>query len=1271
MYKKFNMQGVYYSLLVNTPDPTMGSEEWLLALLNAVICYFKRSSKIDVKSGDRIGMSLRNTELNTDPVYISLRRADQLEGYVILDHIMKIFDSNKEFFINGHLTIQFDHIQMPHGTGRVTRKFGQTTADFIENKACYIKCTGSNNPDDKYCLPYALVLSRAWARVLDKASSHATFRKIKDSFILVRDEALQLCDDAGVRISDLYGGCSFDEVKMFQRILPQYQIVIYGSESVKIMYTDKRYEGKRVLNIMLHDNHYTAMRSVQACFGARYICFQCETHTNTKADHVCKYACTQCQVTPKCNTDQLKTSCSTCNRFFYGFDCYFNHLKKGKKGKKNTCELKKNCPKCKSSLSKGHICGKRRCFTCEKLVKKDNHLCFMPKYESKRQDKTYLYVFYDLETQQSSCLSEHEPDKFKHVPNLCVTQQVCSKCIKSTDMSVDCKTCGSRENVSNGSDCIQKLMDYLVEMKSKTITLINNNKTRTVPQFDQIIVLAHNNSSFDGQFVLKYIYDSDRFRQPRVIMNGTKIIEISLWNNAVKFIDSLIYFQKGLSELPKLFGFEGSKGHYPFLFNTDENEYYRGPIPSKKFYGYDNMMAEARESFDKWYGSHDSSYIFDNKKELISYCKMDVTILRKACVKFILSFWDSNQIDPFVDASTIAGACNKVFRSNYLIDNTIGILPANGYRLSENQSMAALKWLTFVEYDNNIEIQHAGRGREFQIPDVGRVDGYHKDSNTVLEFDGCYWHSCTACFPAYYANDISSEFVKRRDATQAKHDAIMNAGYRLVVMRECDFNRELEENPAVNELLNHHPMVINSPLRPREAFYGGRTNANTLYFKSDSQTKMHYYDICSLYPYINKTAKYPVGHPTVYVGEQCQNVSWEKMDGLMKVTISPPRGLSFPVLPSKIHDRLMFVLCHTCGVNLNQCPCEHGENERQLTGTWVMDEVKLAVQKGYKIVQIHEIWSYKVTQYDPVTGTGGFFSEFINHFLKIKTEASGWPKWCKSDEEKNIFIKKFFKRERILLDKNNIEDNPALRSMAKLMLNSFWGRFGMRSNLAKCKVVETARDLQSLIMSPKLDVQSVIPINESKMLLSYVMKDEAVEVNNSTNVVIAAFTTAYARMELYKYLEFLGEERVFYYDTDSIIFTSREGEAMPEKGDFLGQMTDELEGYGPGSYIIEFVSGGPKNYSYKVYSPTTNETHIVVKVKGVTLNYENSKIVNFDLMKKMVIDRKISSVELGNNSIRRTNIAEVYSTRVKKTYRENYTKRQKTGINHTTIPYGY
>jgi len=55
----------------------------------------------------------------------------------------------------------------------------------------------------------------------------------------------------------------------------------------------------------------------------------------------------------------------------------------------------------------------------------------------------------------------------------------------------------------------------------------------------------------------------------------------------------------------------------------------------------------------------------------------------------------------------------------------------------------------------------------------------------------------------------------------------------------------------------------------------------------------------------------------------------------------------------------------------------------------VVDEVKLAVRKGYEIIDIHEIYEYSVTQYYLKTGEGGLFVEYINTFLKLKAEARG------------------------------------------------------------------------------------------------------------------------------------------------------------------------------------------------------------------------------------------------------------------------------------------
>ena len=151
-----------------------------------------------------------------------------------------------------------------------------------------------------------------------------------------------------------------------------------------------------------------------------------------------------------------------------------------------------------------------------------------------------------------------------------------------------------------------------------------------------------------------------------------------------------------------------------------------------------------------------------------------------------------------------------------------------------------------------------------------------------------------------------------------------------------------------------------------------------------------------------------------------------------------------------MNNKLLFTLCRACSENQQQKPCQHNDEERSLTVTWVTDELKKALEKGYVVKRIYEVWHFDETeQYDPKTKTGGLFTDYVNTFLKMKQEASGWPEWCQSENDKWRHIRDYHEKEGILLDYNNIKNNHGLRALAKLMLNSFWGKFGQRSNMLR------------------------------------------------------------------------------------------------------------------------------------------------------------------------------------------------------------------------------
>ncbi len=91
------------------------------------------------------------------------------------------------------------------------------------------------------------------------------------------------------------------------------------------------------------------------------------------------------------------------------------------------------------------------------------------------------------------------------------------------------------------------------------------------------------------------------------------------------------------------------------------------------------------------------------------------------------------------------------------------------------------------------------------------------------------------------------------------------------------------------------------------------------------------------------------------------------------------------------------------------------------------------------------MYNYRETlQYDKELGQSGLFSEFKDFYLRIKQEASDYPAWVKSSPDvecaKDVYIEAYKENEGILLDKTKICKNPALDSLAKLLLNSFWGK---------------------------------------------------------------------------------------------------------------------------------------------------------------------------------------------------------------------------------------
>ena len=297
--------------------------------------------------------------------------------------------------------------------------------------------------------------------------------------------------------------------------------------------------------------------------------------------------------------------------------------------------------------------------------------------------------------------------------------------------------------------------------------------------------------------------------------------------------------------------------------------------------------------------------------------------------------------------------------------------------------------------------------------------------------------------------DKKDTLESRFERTKIKTALLREKGYTVIEMWECQFDKLMYKGSEVYVYTNDHPILKNTPLNPRDCLYGGRTGNTVEYYQASPHEKIKYVDVCSLYPWVCKYGKFPINHPLkIVVGDaKCKEIISEagglkNIDGLIKCSVLPPQNLYHPVLPCKMNNKLLFVLCRSCGETLNQkSVCNHDEDERKLHGTWITDEVIKAVSLGYRITNIQEIWRYETTQLDRATGSGGLFREFIDFFVQMKQEATGWPNDCSTEQSRLNYVEAFFNKEGVKLRYENIVKNSGLRQLAKLCLNSFWGSY--------------------------------------------------------------------------------------------------------------------------------------------------------------------------------------------------------------------------------------
>ena len=204
---------------------------------------------------------------------------------------------------------------------------------------------------------------------------------------------------------------------------------------------------------------------------------------------------------------------------------------------------------------------------------------------------------------------------YEHKPNLCIVHKVCVEYL-SQDVTPqsECGICGKNELIFRGMNTTGDFCQWLFSGE-------NNGAT----------TLCHNFKGYDSFPILKYLYQNGVL--PKIVRKGANTIEVPSCN--IRMIDSINCLPVALSKLQKMFGIkELQKGHFPHLYNRKNNQTsVLNHLPDAQFYKPDGMKSDDRETFLGWYTKHEKD-TFDFQQELLKYCRSDIDILRRCCLKF-------------------------------------------------------------------------------------------------------------------------------------------------------------------------------------------------------------------------------------------------------------------------------------------------------------------------------------------------------------------------------------------------------------------------------------------------------------------------------------------------------------------------------------------------------------------------------------------------------------------------------------------------------------
>ena len=1188
-----------------------------------------------------VRLVLNSDDLDT-PISLRFQHKRFVTTEAIFTEIRNVIQSRKMFVIDQDLRINIIYTTLPEGRG--PKKNGLKTKD---SRSIIQICNGES---DYLCLANSVVMGKG---IADKRDKRYMWR-LKRRGQFMHSESIELLENVGIPVENR--AYSLKDVERIQAKMEGYQIIVIEKNMTEEVLYMGPYAERRI--VVLHeDNHFDCIRDINTFLPIKKkLCFRCGKAYDMRYPHFkCMEICHICKG-ENCDSDEKIESrafdwkkCLDCSRTFVSEKCFENH--KVDFGRGVVCTKIKKCIECGNNVPADkvyppirHQCGMKKCKICKQLVSmKEEHLCYVQPYENSENTDRILErpVFYfDIETTTKS-------ESGEHVAILL--------CFYSED--------GSTLKVFRGEDCV----------KSFGWEILGSDK------YKNAIFLAHNAGKFDNYFITRFLLQEGY--KLNLVHNGGSVMFFTIQQHNITFKDTYMFLPKKLADLPKMFSLENEicKGYFPYLYPYPGKEgNYVGQYPDAKYYNVENMKGSSRNEFLEWWEDKRKREItFNYHEQLEKYCVNDVHVMRLCVEEFRKMFLDLGGVDPILESYTLTHACSLVFRKKFLEPKSMGVIPPWGYKSAKQYSYMGVIWMEYMSKKLGKRIQHARNGGEKCILNKYYVDGFIEPTpeeimkgyrGTILEMNGCRAHGCPDCYQSSTIEPQSGKAMgKLYDYYISRKIKLRSAGYNIIEIWEHEFTDLLKSDSLLKEVKQN--LKLRDPIKPRDAFHGGRTEVFRLYMEAGEDETIKQLDFKSLYPHVQKAPEnfYPIGHPEIILSPKLGDV--EKYFGLVKCKILPPRNLDIPVLSytTEKEPKLMFPLCRTCAEQRQNTKCTHKVEERAWEGTFVSPELHLAISKGYKILELYEVWNWPEER-----RSNTLFKEYINNFLKIKIAASGFPKGCDTLEEKENYVKFISETEGIDLKFEEIVPNSGLKAVGKAIITSLWGKMAQRLDKEKTVYITSPREYYKMIVEDNYDIRTLNIVSENMLEVGYKTPEDLCEPHPFVNHVLASFVTGYGRMHLYKEMAKIKIENLAYCDTDCIVYRTYPGAIDLTTGVSLGTLSCEIYGnHGVIDSIGLWVALAPKTYAYRLKK---NIQICVVKCKGITLNFTTSKKVNIESMIKLLkfnTDSAIS-VSIDHQMERRKAQKMIYSKKLEKELSFTFDKRVVLNTeSYTTLPYGH